>query len=127
MLVACKAGRSAAGEQLFSGLPRLRRIFACPVNASKDFGKLMLFGVPYVVANRRPKADAVLWAQLAAIGTTGRQLRQWQRTTDKGNPDIVLFDVLADALDPVARKAPGMLGAVWDGVRGRRRTHGSGG
>lgn len=56
LLVACQAGRANAGQALFNGLRELRRIYACPVNASKDFGAAMMFAIPYVVSERRPKA-----------------------------------------------------------------------
>lgn len=119
LLVACKAGRSDAGEALFSGLRNLRRIFACPVNASKDFGAMMLFAVPYVVAKRTPKDKHVLWSQIAAVAATGRQLREWRRTTDAGNPESSVFDYLADLADPFARELPSALGAVVKKVVGR--------
>jgi hypothetical protein len=109
LLVACKAGPWDAGEALFTPMAQLRRIFACPVNASKDFGALMLFAVPYVVAERRPKDRHVAWSQVAAIAITGRQLRDWRRTTDEGNPDSAIFDLIADLADPVAREVPSAL------------------
>jgi hypothetical protein len=90
-------------------LPKLRRIFACPVNASKDFGALMLFAVPYVVAERRPKDRHVTWSQLASVAATGRQLREWRRTTDTGNPDSAICDPIADLTDPIAREVPSAL------------------
>ena len=117
LLVACKAGRWDAGEALFSALPKLRRIYACPVNASKDFGALMLFAVPYVVAERHPKGKVVGWAQAAAVLLTGRQLREWRRTTDSGNPDSAVFDYFADVLDPLART---LSGAVREWLKPRR-------
>lgn len=120
MLVACKGGRSDAGETLFNAMPHLRRIFACPVNASKDFGAFMLFAVPYVVATRRPRDKHVLGAQVAAVAATGRQLREWRRTTDKGNPEAAVFDLIADIADPVARKVPEAIGALVEAFRGRR-------
>lgn len=116
LLVACRGGRWDAGESLFAAMPRLRRIFACPVNASRNFGALMLLLVPYVVANRRPKDKHVLCSQVAAIAATGRQLREWRRTTDKGNPESLMFDFLADLADPWARKVPAIVGAL---LRGR--------
>jgi hypothetical protein len=109
LLVACRAGRWDAGEALFAAMPQLRRIFACPVNASKDFGALMFFAVPYLVAERRPKDRHVTWSQIASIAVTGKQLREWRRTTDKGNPDSAIFDLLADVADPVAREVPSAL------------------
>jgi hypothetical protein len=112
LLVACHAGRWNAGEALFRANARLRRIFACPVKASKDFGSLMLFAVPYVVAERAPRDKHVLWSQVTAVAVTGRQLREWRRATDKGNPDSSLFDLIADVADPVARQVPSALNAV---------------
>lgn len=119
LLVACRAGRWDAGEKLFSALRDLRRIFACPVNASKDFGKLMLFAVPYVVANRRPRDKDVRMSQLASVAMTGRQLREWRRT-DRANPDSALFDVLADVVDPLAREVPQALMNTIGSIFGRR-------
>lgn len=84
LLVACQTGRANAGEALFCSLPQLRRIYACPVNASKDFGTAMMVAIPYVVSERRPKDRHVAWSQAASIALTGRQLREWRRTTDKG-------------------------------------------
>jgi hypothetical protein len=109
LLVACQAGRADAAETLFNGLPALRRIFACPVNASKDFGTAMMFAIPYVVANRRPKDNAVVLAQVATVVFTGRQLREWRRTTDQGNPDAPVHDLMADLIDPFARRVPQLL------------------
>jgi hypothetical protein len=119
LLAACRAGRWSAGEALFTANDQLRRIFACPVNASRDFAAMMLFAVPYVVANRRPRDQHVLWSQIAAIAMTGRQLRQWQRTTDKGNPDSSVFDLLADFADPLARQVPDILGSAFRAFVGR--------
>lgn len=109
LLAACQAGRSDAGEALFKPNRKLLRIFACPVNASKDFATLMLFAIPYIVAIRAPTNDAVLFGHLVALGLSGRQLREWQRRKDKGNPESVVFDILADLFDPHARRLPGVL------------------
>jgi len=118
LLVACKAGRWDAGEALFASMRQLRRIFACPVNASKDFGALMLFAVPYVVAERRPKDRHVTWSQIASIAVTGKQVREGRRTTDKGNPDSAVFDLIADLANPVAREVPAALVSVAKAVFG---------
>src|ERR1019366_5993581 len=109
LLAACRAGRWSAGQVLFDAHDNLRRIFACPVNATKDFAAMMLFAVPYVVAERRPRKKHVFWSQIAAVAFSGRQLRQWLRTTDKGNPDSFVFDLIADVVDPLARQVPGFL------------------
>jgi len=90
--------RGALDAALFKANGRLRRIFASPINVSKDIAAMMLFAVPYVVSERRPPARHVLWAQIGAIAGTGRQLRQWLRTADKGNADSSVFDVLADCV-----------------------------
>jgi hypothetical protein len=118
LLVACRGGRWDAGEALFTSMPQLRRIFACPVNATKDFGALMLFAVPYVVAERRPKDKHVTWSQVASIAITGRQLREWRRTTDKGKPDSAVFDLIADLADPVARQVPSALASAAKAIFG---------
>jgi hypothetical protein len=112
LLVACRAGRWNAGEALFKVNSQLRRIYACPVNASKDFGALMLVAVPYVVAKRRPHHKHVFWSHVSSIGLTGRQLREWKRTTDKGNPDSLVFDLIADVADPYARRVPQVVDAM---------------
>lgn len=109
LLVACRAGRSDSGEILFKKLPKLRRIYACPVTASKNFGFLMLLSIPYIMAKRRPKDNHVLLAQIAAMGLTGRELREWRRTTDKGNPDAAVFDLLSDVVAPLLSKIPTLL------------------
>ncbi|WP_428261067.1 hypothetical protein [Haliangium sp.] len=113
LLVACQAGRWDAGEELFSRLPELRRIYACPANASKHFGVLMFAALPYIVANRRPRARDVKWGQFASIFLTGRQLREWRRTRDKGNPDAAWLDFVADATDPVTRSVPSVLKSLF--------------
>lgn len=112
LLAACQGGRWSPGQALFVANPLLRRIFACPVNASKDFATMMLFAVPYVVANRRPRDKDVLWSQLTAIGVTGRQLREWRVTKDKGSIEGIGYDMLADLADPIARQMPGALGSI---------------
>jgi hypothetical protein len=73
---------------------------------------MMLFAVPYVVANRRPSASDVALSQLAALGVTGRQLREWCRTTDKDNREGLVLDLLADFADPIAQQLPGILGTM---------------
>lgn len=112
LLAACQAGKWSPGQAFFVANPLLRRIFACPVNASKDFATMMLFAVPYVVANRRPRDKDVLWSQLATVGVTGRQLREWRVTKDKGNIEGIVYDMLADLADPIARQMPGALGSI---------------
>lgn len=109
MLIACQAGRWPAADQLFKKLPKLRRIFACPVNASLDLAQFMIGVVPYIVAVRAPRGKAVSWAQAAAIALTGRQVREWKRGTDMGNAEGLLLDLLAQAADPYARQIPALL------------------
>lgn len=104
-LIACKAGRASAGESLFAAIPTLRRIYACPVNANRGFGELVLALVPSVLANRRPNATGVTVAQVGAALLTGRQLREWQRDKDRGNAGSKLLDIAADIADPFVREA----------------------
>ena len=120
LLAACQAGRWDAGEALFTDNTLLRRIYACPVNASRDFAAIMLAAVPYVVATRRPADKHVLWSQFAAVAFTGRQLREWRRVTDKGNPDSAVYDLVADLLHPYAREIPTALGVFLRAVAGKK-------
>lgn len=106
LLAACQAGRYDAGEALFRSNPRLRRIFACPVNASRDFATLMLLAVPWIVSTRKLRERDLLTSKFAAVLLTGCQLREWRRSTDRGNPDRPFLDVLSVAADPFARAAP---------------------
>lgn len=104
LLVACKGGRAAVGQCFFNAIPLLRRIYACPVNATKEFGQLMMFAIPYVLENRTPKSRHVFAAQVAFGLLAGGQLREWKRTTDKGNADTVILDVLADRVNPILKE-----------------------
>jgi hypothetical protein len=51
----------------------------------------------------------VTWAQAAAVALTGRQIREWKRTTDHGDPAGVLLDIAAILADPYARQIPALL------------------
>lgn len=103
LLVACQAGRWDAGNALFKANRRLRRIYACPVNATKDFGALLMCAAPYLVAERTPKAALVRYGQIAAIATTGCQLREWRRTVDGSDPLGFAHDILADVAHPILK------------------------
>jgi hypothetical protein len=115
LLAACQAGRYDAGESLFRANPMLRRIFACPVNASKSFATMMLLAVPWIVAERRPADKHVLWSQVAAMVLTGCQLREWRRATDQGEPDRSLLDFIAVAADPGVRRLSDLVRAALRG------------
>jgi hypothetical protein len=115
LLAACRAGRWSAGQALFDAHAKLRRIFACPVNASKTFAAMMMFAVPYVVAERRPRKKHVFWSQVAAVAVSGRQLRQWERTKDQGNLDSLVYDIIADFAHPLAEQVPAALRALFGG------------
>lgn len=108
VLVACQAGQWPAAKTIFGELSVLRRIYASPVNASKDLGALMLWLLPHVVGVKVPKKKHVQWAQVVAVALTGRQLRMWQRT-DKDDTEGMLLDVVARALDSPARRIPRLL------------------
>jgi hypothetical protein len=103
LLVACQAGVWPAANILFRRLPKLRRIFASPVNASKKLAGLMVTTAPYLMAVKIPPRDVKLAAQIAAVGLTGCQLREWQRDADKDDPTGRLFDIGAKLLDPHLR------------------------
>lgn len=81
MLVACQASRWPAAAVLFKRLSKRRRIFASPVNTSKDLATLMIAIVPYLVEVKAPNSDLILKAQAWAIALTGRQVRHWMRRT----------------------------------------------
>lgn len=106
LLVACRAGRWPAAQVLFQKLPKLRRIFASPVNASKALGNLMLWAVPYLLEVKSPRDKVVQYGQVAAAVLTGGQIRQWRRTRDKDNPEGVLLDVAAQIFEPHIRQLP---------------------
>lgn len=108
VLVACQAGRWLAANLIFNKLPLLRRIYASPVNASRDLGALMLALVPHVVGVKVPKKKHVQVAQVAAVALTGRQLRTWNRT-DKDEPEGMLLDLAAQFLDQHARRIPAII------------------
>jgi hypothetical protein len=120
LLAACQAGRYQAGEALFRANPTLRRIFACPVDATKEFANMMLLAVPWIVSERRPRNDHVVWSQVAAVVLTGRQLREWRRTTDGGQPDRSLLDFVSVAVDPLARSVPGIAKSILSSILGER-------
>ncbi|WP_437737348.1 hypothetical protein [Sorangium sp. So ce1335] len=113
MLVACQAGRWPAATVLFRKLPKLRRIFASPVNASKDLATLMLAMVPYLLEVKAPRDHAVRIGQAVSVVLTGRQVRQWMRTRDKDNPEGLLLDEAAQFVDPYLRHVPGILVSVF--------------
>jgi hypothetical protein len=112
MLVACQAGRWPAAKVLFRKLPKLRRIFASPVNASKDLATLMLAMVPYLLEVKAPRNYAVRIGQAASIVLTGRQVRHWMRTRDKDNPEGLVLDEAAQIVDPYLRRVPGILASI---------------
>jgi len=112
MLVACQAGCWPAADCLFTKLPKLRRIFASPVNASRDLAQFMLALVPYLVAVRAPRGRTVGWLQAAIAALTGGQVREWKRTRDKGNPTGILLDWAAKLADPYVRQLPGWLRSI---------------
>lgn len=103
VLIACKGGRASGANALFRKLRDLRRIYACPVNCSKDLGKVMLGLVPVAVENKAPRRRLIRYAQGLTALSVGGQLRHWARNEDKDNPHGQLFDILADLIDPQVR------------------------
>lgn len=104
VLVACEGGKWLAATVLFGKLPKLRRIFASPVNASKDLATVMLGMVPYVLEVKAPRDNAVRVGQAVSIAVTGGQIRQWKRN-DKDNPNGLVLDGIAQVVDPYLREA----------------------
>jgi hypothetical protein len=113
MLVACQAGRWPAADLLFRKLPKLRRIYASPVNASVHVGQLMLAMLPALVHVKAPRNDVVRAAQAALAAITGVQVRQWVRGQDKDNPEGLFLDFAAQVLDPWVRQLPGALASLF--------------
>ena len=110
VLVACEAGRWTAASILFRKLPKLRRIFASPVNTAKDLAQFMIAVVPYIVGVKAPKTNTTMWGKAAALALTGGQVREWKRDTDKDDRSAgILLDLAAHVLDPYARQVPGVL------------------
>ncbi len=113
MLIACRAGRWPAANILFRKLPKLRRIFASPVNVSFDLAKLMLAATPYLLEVKAPSVGVIRTAQAFVLGTTGGQLRQWQRDRDMHNPNGELLDIGASFLDPMLQGVPDLLRSIF--------------
>lgn len=113
LLIACRAGTWPASNVLFRRLPTLRRIFASPVNASKDLGHFMLWVVPYLLKVKSPRDEVVLSGQIAAALLTGGQIRQWMRTRDKDNTDGILLDLSAHVADPYIRQVSKAVRAIF--------------
>jgi hypothetical protein len=109
MLVACRAGRWPAANTLFTKLPKLRRIYATPVNASKDLASLMVAMVPYLFSVKAPQGHSMMAIRVGAAVLTGGQLREWVRARDHHDIAGVALDVAAQAVDPYFRSVPIIL------------------
>lgn len=114
VLIACQAGQWPGAVALFGRLRELRRIYASPVNATKDLASFMLALVPHVVAIKVPKKKHLRWMQAAALALTGRQVRMWTRA-DAREPDGVLFDFAAKLFDRDLQKVPSILRQLFSG------------
>jgi hypothetical protein len=113
LLIACRAGRWPAANVLFRKLPKLRRIFASPMNTSKNLGDLLLWAVPYLLEARSPRAKLVQYGQIAAAALTGGQIRQWIRTRDMDNPDGMLLDLGAQIAEPYLRQVSKTIRSIF--------------
>ncbi|HMY20806.1 MAG TPA: hypothetical protein PKA58_30990 [Polyangium sp.] len=113
MMIACKAGQWPAATVLFRKLPKLRRIFASPVNASKDLANFMIAMTPYLLEVKAPPDSIVRFGQGALIALTGRQVRQWMRDRDKDDPAGQLLDLAAQWFDPILRNVPLGIQAIF--------------
>lgn len=108
IMLACEAGNWPAAKVLFGKLPRLDRVFASPVLASKDFGEFLMLAMPVIAFNGFPDAGVITLMQATSVATTGGQLRHWTRS-DMNDPDGTLLDLLARAGDPLAQQIPSIL------------------
>ncbi len=97
LLAACRAGRWDAGEALFKANNRLRRVYACPVNATKDFAAMMLFAVLAIWSPSDARATTT------CCGSQNRRGRRYgtpappvaSRTTDKRRRQLHVFEPLS--------------------------------
>lgn len=117
VVIACQAGQWPSARDLFPRLKKLRRLYASPVNATKDLAQFMLALAPVLLEVKAPRAKQVTRAQVAAIVLTGGQIREWTRA-DIDSADGLLLDLAARAFDPVLRAVPGVIRQV---LAGRRR------
>lgn len=102
VLVACQAGRWSAARALFQRLPQLQRLFAAPVNACLDQGRLMVTLIPCLLLDGPPPELGVRAVQGVLALSLGAQLRAWARG-DMDEPDGHLLDFVADVLQPWLR------------------------
>lgn len=112
VLIACRAGQWPSARDIFPTLKKLRRLYASPVNATKDLAQFMLALAPVLLEVKGPRAKHVTWAQAAAVALTGGQIREWMRS-DMENPDALLLDFAAKLLDPMVRSVPAALRQIF--------------
>jgi hypothetical protein len=101
LLVACQAGQWHSARQLYQHLPRLRDVFACPANARRDLGALLVALAPALLGQF--DGSAVTAAQALAMTVTGGQLRHWTRADMEDEAAGAFLDLAALVLDPVVR------------------------
>ena len=116
VLIACQAGQWPSARDLFPKLKKLRRLYACPVNATKNLAQFMLTLAPVLLEVKAPRAKDVTRTQIVAVALTGGQIREWTRA-DMDRPEGLLLDLAAKALDPIAQAVPAALRKIF--TRGR--------
>lgn len=113
ILVACQAGRWSAGRALFSALPLLTHLYACPVNASKDLAAYLVTVALMALDGPLP-GKVVLFLQGLAGLTAGGQFRRWTRA-DMNDPDGQLLDVVSVLANSTIRDIPSILKGLLGG------------
>ncbi len=113
ILIACKAGVWPAACDLFTALPRLEHIYACPVNASKDLAAILIATALMAIDGALP-SRVTRSVQGIAAASTGRQVRWWARE-DMNEPMGQALDLMSMLVDPAIRELPSFLKGVFRG------------
>lgn len=113
ILIACKAGVWPAARDLFTALPGLGHIYACPVNASKDLAAILIAVALMAIDGALPSKVALTVQGLAAV-TAGGQVRWWARK-DMNDPAGQVLDLLSMLVDPAVRDLPSFVRGLFGG------------
>jgi len=96
LLVACEAGRSSPAKALFTGLPRLSRVYASPVLMTKAQAMLLFESLPVLLGVNPPSSEDLRWQRFRLGMRAGGQVFEWT-PQDMDQPEgNDMFDWLAD-------------------------------
>lgn len=113
ILIACKAGVWPTARDLFTALPQLGHIYACPANASKELAA-------YLIAVALMAIDGPLPSKLTRViqglagATAGGQVRSWARK-DMHDPMGQALDLMSTLVNPSIRDLPSILKRLFGG------------